>query len=85
MITKPKLIRNLEQLQAPLENPVLTIGNFDGVHRGHLVLFDRVKERAALIHGQSAVMTFDPHPLKVMRPNRRPLLITPTPQKLRLI
>ena len=79
------LIRDLKQIQKPLDNPVLSIGNFDGVHRGHLVLFKTVKERARAIGGQSAVMTFDPHPIKVTKPSNGPLLITPTSQKLRLI
>lgn len=64
---------------------MLTIGNFDGVHRGHLALFERVKIRARAIEGVSAVMTFQPHPLKIMKPEKAPLLITPTQQKLALI
>jgi riboflavin kinase/FMN adenylyltransferase len=80
-----KLIRDLGQLENPLMNPVLTIGNFDGVHRGHLALFDRVKARARLIQGQSAVMTFEPHPIKVMKPGNGPPLITMIDQKLELI
>ncbi len=73
------------QLVNPLKNPVATIGNFDGVHRGHLTLFDMVKQRAAMINGESVVITFDPHPLKVMKPGNGPPLITPTAQKLDLI
>jgi len=79
------IIYKLEELEKPLRNPVLTIGNFDGVHKGHLALFGKVKERAESIGGQSAVMTFDPHPAKVMLPENSPLLITPTHQKLKLI
>lgn len=79
------VITNLENLTHPLKNPVLTIGNFDGVHMGHMALFDMVKERAAAIGGQSVIMTFEPHPLKVMRPGNGPLLITSTQQKLELI
>jgi len=79
------LISDLEQLKGPLKNPVLTIGNFDGIHKGHLVLFDKVKERAKVLGGQSAVMTFEPHPMKIMMPGNGPLLITPIRQKLRLI
>ena len=74
-----------QQLKEPLINPVLTIGNFDGVHKGHLILFDMVKERAKSIDGQSALMTFDPHPIKVMKPGNGPPLITLTRQKLELI
>ena len=80
-----KLIHDLNKLEKPLHNPVLTIGNFDGVHKGHLVLFEKVKERAGAIGGQSAVMTFEPHPIRVMKPGNGPLLITPTSQKLDLI
>ncbi|MBW1707650.1 MAG: bifunctional riboflavin kinase/FAD synthetase [Deltaproteobacteria bacterium] len=76
---------DLNQLEKPLKNPVLTIGNFDGVHKGHMALFERAKEKARSIHGQSSVMTFDPHPIKVMKPGNGPSLITPTEQKLELI
>ncbi|HDZ90271.1 MAG TPA: riboflavin biosynthesis protein RibF, partial [Deltaproteobacteria bacterium] len=79
------VISDLKQVKSPLRNPVLTIGNFDGVHRGHQALFNMVKERARTINGQSAVMTFDPHPIKVMKPGNGPPLITLTRQKLELI
>ncbi|MCJ7596653.1 MAG: bifunctional riboflavin kinase/FAD synthetase [Desulfobacterales bacterium] len=80
------VIRDLDSLQKnPLLKPVLTIGNFDGVHRGHLDLFEKVKERAKAIGGQSAVMTFEPHPIKVVKPGNGPPLITLTDQKLELI
>ena len=80
-----RLIQDLNQLTEPLKNPVLTIGNFDGVHKAHLALFEKVKERAKEIGGESAVMTFDPHPVKVMRPENAPPLITPIHQKIKLI
>ncbi|MFH1349808.1 MAG: bifunctional riboflavin kinase/FAD synthetase [Pseudomonadota bacterium] len=79
------IIYDLKQLKAPLKSTVLTIGNFDGVHWGHLMLFEKVKERAKAIEGQAAVMTFEPHPVKVMKPKNGPHLITPTEQKLNLI
>ena len=79
------VISDLGELEKPLKNPVLTIGNFDGVHRGHLALFDKVKELARDIQGQSVVMTFEPHPVKVVKPGNGPKLITPVEQKLRLI
>jgi riboflavin kinase/FMN adenylyltransferase len=79
------VIYDLELVNEPLRNPVLTIGNFDGVHKGHLALFNKVKERAKAIGGQSAVMTFEPHPIKVMKPGNGPPLITLGEQKLRLI
>jgi riboflavin kinase / FMN adenylyltransferase len=80
-----RIIHDLAELQSPLRKPVLTIGNFDGVHRGHLALFERVKIRARAIGGVSVVMTFQPHPIKIMKPDKAPLLITPTEQKLALI
>jgi riboflavin kinase/FMN adenylyltransferase len=79
------IVHDLEKLEKPLINPVLTIGNFDGVHKGHMVLFNKVKERAQAINGQSAVMTFEPHPIKVMKPGNGPPLITPMKEKLDLI
>jgi riboflavin kinase / FMN adenylyltransferase len=79
------IIQNLDELDTPLPNPVLTIGNFDGVHRGHISLFEKVKKRAVALNGTSCVMTFDPHPLRVMKPDHAPPLITPTGIKLELI
>ena len=80
-----RIVYDLNELTEPLSNPVLTIGNFDGVHKGHLALFNKVMERAKAINGQSVVMTFDPHPIKVMSPGNGPPLITPIEQKLELI
>jgi riboflavin kinase/FMN adenylyltransferase len=79
------IINDINEIKGPLRNPVLTIGNFDGVHRGHLVLFDKVKQIAKAIDGQSVVITFDPHPVKVMKPENGLPLITPIKQKLKLI
>jgi riboflavin kinase/FMN adenylyltransferase len=79
------IIYDLKELKEPLQKPVLTLGNFDGVHKGHLVLFEKVKEIANAIGGQSVVMTFDPHPIKIMKPGNGPPLITLIKQKLRLI
>jgi riboflavin kinase / FMN adenylyltransferase len=80
-----QIIRDLNHSELPLNNPVLTIGNFDGVHEGHKALFRKVRERAEALNGQSAVMTFDPHPIRVMKPGNGPPMITPTDQKLELI
>ena len=59
---KMPVIRDIRELNRQYEKPVVTIGNFDGVHMGHRVLFDMVKERAAAIGGTSMVVTFEPHP-----------------------
>lgn len=79
------IIYDIENLSQRFENPVLTIGNFDGVHKGHLALFDLVKRRARALGGQSIVMTFEPHPVKVIKKGNGPAIITPTEQKLGLI
>jgi riboflavin kinase/FMN adenylyltransferase len=72
-------------LRPHLVHPVATIGNFDGVHRGHQAILARVLERARAQGGTSVAITFDPHPLKVLAPGRAPDLITTRRQKLALI
>lgn len=76
---------HLEQITQPLRRPVITIGNFDGVHLGHQTLFRKVKERARAVDGQSVVLTFDPHPIKLMRPEKPLPLLTTTAQKIKLL
>jgi riboflavin kinase/FMN adenylyltransferase len=63
-------------------HPVLALGNFDGVHRGHRKILDRVRRGAAEHGATSVVMTFDPHPSRVVRPDKAPPLVMTTPQKL---
>ncbi len=59
-----------------LRNPVVTLGNFDGVHLGHQRIFKLLIERARQRQGTSVVYTFEPHPMKVLYPERRMPLIT---------
>jgi riboflavin kinase/FMN adenylyltransferase len=80
-----KIIRTLDDIPEILPNPVVTIGNFDGVHLGHREIFRRVKESAAEVGGVSVAITFFPHPLKVVAPDRNFKLITTYPQKEALI
>lgn len=71
--------------KSPFSRTVVTIGNFDGVHLGHRVILARVVQRARELGGQSVAITFDPHPLKLLRPDMTlPLLTTPE-QKLQLL
>jgi len=79
-----KVINSLEEIKKPFSKAVITIGNFDGVHLGHQSLFQKVKERAKIIKGTSIVITFEPHPVKVLTGKHIPL-ITPLPRKLELI
>ena len=64
---------------------MVTIGNFDGVHRGHREIFRRVSQYARTAGCTSVVVTFSPHPLQVLNPDKAPLLITTPAQKRALI
>lgn len=79
------VISTIEPSPGPLSHPVVTIGNFDGVHRGHLRLVDRLRLVAARAKGVSVVITFRPHPVRVLRPDRAPPLITSYERKLTLL
>jgi len=80
-----KIIKGIENLKKSFRNPVVTLGNFDGVHLGHQQIFKRVKQEAAEIRGQGVVITFEPHPLKVLAPERFLPLLTPFRKKMMLI
>jgi riboflavin kinase / FMN adenylyltransferase len=62
--------------------PVLALGNFDGLHRGHMKIIDRVRRRAGERAGTPAAMTFDPHPPRVVRPDKAPPLLMTKEQKI---
>ena len=62
--------------------PVLALGNFDGLHRGHMKIIDRVRRRAGERGGTPAAMTFDPHPPRVVRPDKAPPLLMTKEQKI---
>jgi riboflavin kinase/FMN adenylyltransferase len=80
-----KIIRSLDEIKEKLSNPVVTIGNFDGVHLGHREIFRQVKKSAAVLGGVSVVITFVPHPLKVLAPRGNFRLITTYAEKEALI
>jgi riboflavin kinase/FMN adenylyltransferase len=80
-----ELVKNIDQIEKPYKNAVITIGNFDGVHIGHQALFHEVIEKADSIGGTSIVMTFDPHPVRVLKQNGHLPLITMNEQKVELI
>jgi riboflavin kinase/FMN adenylyltransferase len=61
---------------------VLALGNFDGLHRGHLKVIQRVLRRATERGGTAIAMTFDPHPPRIVRPDKAPPLLMTMPQKL---
>ena len=80
-----KIIENLDDIKEPFKKAVITIGNFDGVHIGHQALFHEVIEKADAIGGTSIAMTFEPHPIRVLKENSHPPLITLYEQKVELI
>jgi riboflavin kinase/FMN adenylyltransferase len=77
--------RGHNSLPRRLRNPVVAIGNFDGVHRGHAHIFEQTRTLARGVAGEAVVLTFDPHPAKVLAPSYAPPLITPLARKLELI
>ena len=62
--------------------PVLALGNFDGLHRGHTKIIERIRRGAAERGGTSLVLTFDPHPPRIVRPDKAPQLLMTLDQKL---
>jgi len=78
-----RIIRGLKDVKkTPLTGPVVTLGNFDGVHLGHQTIFKQVVARAIDTVGTSVVFTFEPHPLKVLAPSRSPRLLCTFREKM---
>ncbi len=76
-----------ESLDIPerFPSPVLTIGNYDGIHVGHRKIIEYVKQKAKELSGTSMLMTFHPHPMSVLRPEKYTRIITPLYVKKKLI
>jgi riboflavin kinase / FMN adenylyltransferase len=80
-----KILRLIEEL-ASIPGPThLAIGVFDGLHLGHQAVIGRALENSFQTGGNAVVVTFHPHPVRVLRPEKAPRLLTSTPHKLRLI
>jgi len=79
------IIKDIVSLKKSYPNTVLTIGNYDGVHLGHQKILSMVGKKAEEIGGTSMVMTFDPHPVKVIAPEKNVKLLTTPEEKARLI
>ena len=80
-----KLIRDLSELPAELRGGAISIGNFDGVHQGHARLVKTLRAQADSVHGPSIVFTFDPHPVRLLRPDKVPPPLTWAERKAELI
>jgi riboflavin kinase/FMN adenylyltransferase len=79
-----QVVRNVDRCPR-IRHPVMTIGNFDGVHLGHQALLKKVIEDAKSRGGASVVLTFDPHPLKIIAPQVAPRLILTRRDRLGLL
>ncbi|HEY5792655.1 MAG TPA: bifunctional riboflavin kinase/FAD synthetase [Chthoniobacterales bacterium] len=79
------MLRSIAELQSVAKPIVVAIGVFDGVHLGHQALIRRAQEEAGRLGAVAVVLTFDPHPVRVLRPAKAPRLLTSTPHKQRLI
>jgi len=79
-----EVVRGSAELRRPLDHPVLTIGNFDGLHLGHRSIVNTVVEQANALGGEPVAYTFDPHPRVVLFPERAPKLLVTLEQKLEL-
>lgn len=80
-----RVIKDLDSLDEPLVRTVLTIGNFDGVHLGHREIFRRVVDKARELDAASVVVTFEPHPLRLLAPEKAPLRLNTPEEKIRLL
>lgn len=79
------IYRSLAEVPADIGTTVVTIGNFDGVHCGHQTVIREVIARAHALHAKAVLVTLDPHPSRVLRPERKLQLVTPTDVKLELL
>ena len=79
------IIRHLDDLPSAARGGAVSIGNFDGVHRGHIAIVRRLLERAAGVAGPAIVFTFDPHPVRLLRPEQCPPPLTWTERKAELL
>ncbi len=79
------LIRHIESHPRRFVAPVVTLGNFDGVHRGHQAILDRVVGDARARGDEAVAISFHPHPLAVLRPERAPGVLTPLREKVRWV
>jgi riboflavin kinase/FMN adenylyltransferase len=79
------IIRHLADLPAEARGGAVSIGNFDGVHLGHIQIVRRLLERAGEVGGPAIVFTFDPHPVRLLRPEQCPPPLTWTERKAELL
>lgn len=80
-----RIFSTIQDIPEYFSKPIVTMGNFDGVHFGHQYIFRRVRERAQELNGTSIVLTFDPHPQKILAPHKEFFLINHVEEKRDII
>src|SRR5437016_3975159 len=80
-----QVFHKLEELPKDFGATILSVGNFDGVHRAHTHVLKDVVSRARGSGAKAVAVTFEPHPMRILRPDSDLRLLTPTPEKLRLL
>jgi riboflavin kinase/FMN adenylyltransferase len=80
-----KIFHKLDEVPSYFGPALVSVGNFDGVHRAHRHVIDEIVRRAKAEKAQSVVVTFEPHPVRILRPDHAFKLLTPLPEKLRLL
>lgn len=79
------LIKGSEKIKSPLKYPVVTMGNFDGVHKGHQKILHKAAGIARKHGGSSVLYTFNPHPVRILAPELAPPLLQNMEQKIRML
>ena len=79
------IFRKLDEVPQAFGPTLVSVGNFDGVHRAHRRVLDEIVRRARARNAKSIAVTFEPHPMRILRPDSGLKLLTPTPEKLRLL
>ena len=80
-----QVFHQLEDVPAGYGPTLVSVGNFDGVHRAHRSVLHEIVSRAKADGARAVAVTFDPHPMRILRPDSGLKLLTPTPEKLRLL
>ena len=80
-----QVFHKLEDVPPQLGPTVTSVGNFDGVHLAHQEVVRRMAKSAHTLGGKAVVVTFEPHPFRILRPDVAPKLLTPLPVKLQLL
>src|SRR4051812_11453421 len=80
-----QVFHQLEEVPNDFGPTVVSVGNFDGVHRAHRFVLGEIVKRANPLRAKSMAVTFEPHPTRILRADHNFKLLTPTPEKLRLL